>query len=120
MVNAVGGGYPGKGYEDLDDSALILVCAPAQSVGPIVSALASAIHCRGKTILLCDGGADSRQLGALQSQGARTGSLQVIPGFDGRRFLAEGDPAAVREAKNLGGQSGGTGEKGSSATPGDC
>src|SRR5260370_36231294 len=106
MVNAVGGGYPGKGYEDLDDSALILVCAPAQSVGPIVSALATAIHCRGKTILLCDGGADSRQLDALQSQGARTGSLQVIPGFDGRRIVAQGGPAAGREATNLGRQIG--------------
>ena len=101
IVNSIGAGYPVKRYEDLEDSALILVCAPAQSVGSIVSALAAAIHCRGKTILLCDGGADSRHLSALQSQGARVGSLRTIPGFDGRRFVAEGDAAAVREAKRL-------------------
>src|SRR5712691_864237 len=67
IVNSIGAGYPVKSYEDLGDSALILVCAPAQSVGPIVSGLAAAVHCRGKTILLCEG-ADSRQLSVLQSQ----------------------------------------------------
>src|SRR6266853_5969880 len=48
IVNSIGAGYPVKRYEDLDGSALILVCAPAEGLGPIVSGLAGSIHCRGK------------------------------------------------------------------------
>jgi predicted short-subunit dehydrogenase-like oxidoreductase (DUF2520 family) len=107
IANSLGAGTAVRRYEDLDDSALILICAPAKSVGPIVSALAGAIECSGKTLLVCEGGADSRQLHRLQSKGAAVGSVHVIPGFEGRRFVVEGDSAAVREAKRLVGQLGG-------------
>src|SRR6185369_5646771 len=78
----------------------------AAGVGPIVSALAASIECRGKTILLCDAGADSGLLKPLRSQGAAVGSIDLIPGFD-RRFVAEGDRVAVRQAKGLVKQIGG-------------
>ena len=60
IVNSIGAGQAVTGYEDLDGSALILICAPAKAVGQIVSALADAIDGRGKILLLCDSGADSR------------------------------------------------------------
>src|SRR5436309_15532854 len=85
IVNSIGAGYPVRRYEDLNDSALILVCAPAHDVGPIVSSLAAALECRGKIILLCEGGGDSRQLANLQSLGAAVGSIDTIPGFDRKR-----------------------------------
>src|SRR5438270_9950714 len=66
IVNSIGAGYPVRRYEDLNDSALILICAPAKAVGPIVTALARAIERRGETILLCGAGIDSRHLGSLQ------------------------------------------------------
>ena len=101
IANSIGAGHPVKRYEDLNGSPLILICAPAEGVGPIVSALAAAMECRGKIFLACEGGADSRQLASLKAKGAKVGSVQVIPGFDGRRFVAEGDGAAVRVAKRL-------------------
>jgi predicted short-subunit dehydrogenase-like oxidoreductase (DUF2520 family) len=107
IANSIGAGYAVRRYEDLNDSALILICAPAHGVGPIVSALAKALECRGKTILLCEGGGDSRQLACLQSRGAAVGSIDIIPGFDGQRFVAEGDKVAVREARRLVSQLGG-------------
>src|SRR5439155_15348581 len=84
IVNSIGAGHAVRRYEDLNDSALILICAPAQSVVPIVSALADALECRGKVFLLCEDGADSRQLTALKSKGAKVGSIQVMRGFEGR------------------------------------
>ena len=101
IVNSIGAGHAVRRYEDLDSSPLILVCAPAKSLVATVSSLSNAIQCRGKTILLCDAGADSRVLSSLQSRGAAVGSIQVIPGSEDRRFVAEGDRAAVREAKLL-------------------
>jgi predicted short-subunit dehydrogenase-like oxidoreductase (DUF2520 family) len=88
-------------YANLNGSPLILICVPPSGVASIVSALAEALACEGKTILLCEGGADSRQLAQLRSKGASVGSLQSIPGFDGRRFVAEGDRSAMLEAKRL-------------------
>jgi predicted short-subunit dehydrogenase-like oxidoreductase (DUF2520 family) len=111
IANSIGAGRAVKRYEDLNGSSLILICAPGQGVGPIVSALAEAIQCRGKTLLLCEGGNDSRQLACLKSKGAKVGSIQVIPGFEGRRFVVEGDGAAVRAARRLVGQLGGRAEE---------
>src|SRR4051794_12467385 len=107
IVNSIGAGYPVKSYADLDASTLILICAPAQAIGPIVSALEAAIECRGKILLLCESGGNSLQLRALQAKGAAVGSIDAIPGFEGRRFVAEGDRAALREAKALVRQIGG-------------
>src|SRR6185436_19733939 len=71
IANSIGAGHAVKSYEDLNASSLILICAPAKGVGPIVSALAEAIECRGKLFLACEGGADSRQLACLKAKGAK-------------------------------------------------
>jgi predicted short-subunit dehydrogenase-like oxidoreductase (DUF2520 family) len=115
IVNSIGAGHPVRRYADLDGSSLILICAPASGVAAIVSALAEAVECRGKVILLCDAGAYSGHLAPLRSRGAAVGSIHVIPGFDGRRFVAEGDRLAVRDAKNLVRQIGGRVEEVESA-----
>jgi predicted short-subunit dehydrogenase-like oxidoreductase (DUF2520 family) len=115
MVNSLGAGHPVKSYAELDASRLILICAPPKAVGPIVAGLHSALQCSGKTILLCEGAGSSLQLHELQSKGASVGSIDVIPGFDGRRFVAEGDRPALREAKRLVSQLGGRIEEVNSA-----
>lgn len=115
IANSIGAGHAVKRYEDLNGSALILICAPADGVAPMVSALAAAIECRGKIFLVCEGGADSRQLACLKAKGAKVGSIQAIPGFEGRRFVVEGDGAAVRVAKRLVGELGGRVEEISAA-----
>ena len=101
IVNSIGAGHPVRGYADLNDSTLILICAPASGVPAAVQALGESIECRGKTILLCDDGSDSSSLAPLRSKGAAVGSIQEIPGSEGQRFVAEGDRGAIREAKNL-------------------
>jgi predicted short-subunit dehydrogenase-like oxidoreductase (DUF2520 family) len=115
IANTIGAGHPVRRYADLNASKLILICAPAKSVGAIVTALAQALDCRGKVILCCEGGVDSRQLAALRAKGAAVGSMDTLPGFEGRRFVVEGDRAAVREAKRLVGCFGGRVEEISSA-----
>jgi len=99
-VNSIGAGHPVREYADLNDSALILICAPSSSIAQIVSALSVAIECGNKTILLCNDGADSRYLTDLRARGAAVGSIHLIPGFD-KRFVTEGDRRAVLEAKNM-------------------
>src|SRR5438094_7222731 len=70
IVNSIGAGRPVRRYGDLDGSSLILICAPACGVPAIAAALADAIGCQGKSVLLCDSGADSGCLTALKSRGA--------------------------------------------------
>src|SRR5436190_1310636 len=101
IVNSIGAGRPVRRYADLGDSPLILIIAPVGGVPAIVSALADGIDCRGKIVLLCEAGSDSAQLASLRARGAAVGSIHLIPGFNRQRFVAEGDRAAVREAKNL-------------------
>jgi predicted short-subunit dehydrogenase-like oxidoreductase (DUF2520 family) len=101
IVNSIGAGRAAKKYEDLDGSTLILICAPPPGVAGIIQALGDAIECQGKIILLCESGTDSRQLALLKAKGAVVGSIEPIPGFEGRRFVTEGDRVAVREAKTL-------------------
>lgn len=106
IVNSIRAGHAAKNYDELNESTLILICAPEPGLARIVSGLAESIDCRGKAILLCESGADSQALACLQSRGAKVGSIQPIPGFDGKRFVTEGDAKAVREAKRLVGQIG--------------
>jgi predicted short-subunit dehydrogenase-like oxidoreductase (DUF2520 family) len=101
IVNTIGAGYPVRGYKDLNTSFIILICSPPRGVPSIVRALEESIDCKRKIVLLCESGADSRQLARLKADGAAVGSIHVIPGFEGRRFVTEGDPKAVREAKSL-------------------
>ena len=101
IVNSIGAGHAVRCYAELNDSTLILISAPASTALAIVDALTESIECGGKTILLCDCGVDSGSLSALRSQGAAVGAIHMIPGFDGRRFVAEGDRDAMRDAKIL-------------------
>jgi predicted short-subunit dehydrogenase-like oxidoreductase (DUF2520 family) len=107
IVNSIGAGRAARKYEDLDGSPLILICVPVRGLPGMIQALENAIKCEGKIILLCESGTDSRQLAGLKAKGAAVGSIDPIPGFDNRRFVAEGDKAAVREAKALVRQLGG-------------
>lgn len=102
IVNSIGAGRPVKGYQDLARHKTILLCIPARSLPAIVGALSTSLPWRGKTALLCGGGGDSRHLQPLRALGASTGSMHLIAGLDdGTRFVVEGAPAAVREARRL-------------------
>jgi predicted short-subunit dehydrogenase-like oxidoreductase (DUF2520 family) len=101
IVNSIGAGRAVRTYGELNAASLILICAPVDAVEQIVSDLSGALDCPSKIVLLCEGGADSRPLARLRDRGASVGSLQSVPGFDGRRFVAEGDRTAILQAKRL-------------------
>lgn len=101
IVNSIGAGRAVRTYGELNSATLILICAPAAAVEQIVSALSDALDCPSKIVLLCEDGAGSRPLARLRERGASVGSLQSVPGSDGRRFVAEGDRTAILEAKRL-------------------
>jgi len=101
FVNQIGAGKPVRTFAELNNSKLILICAPISGVAAIASALEESVECRGKTILVCEDGADSSHLQSLRARGAAVGSIQTIPGFDGLRFVGEGDPDALRKVRAL-------------------
>ena len=59
------------------------------------------ISWRGKAVVLCSTWLDSGELRELAACGASVGSISPIPGFEDLRYLVEGDPLAIRQAKSL-------------------
>jgi hypothetical protein len=78
------------------------VCVPEETVDRVVAEMVSApISWRGKAVVLCSTWLDSGELQELATCGASVGSISPIPGFEDLRYLVEGDPLAIRQAKSL-------------------
>jgi len=102
IANMLRAGHPVKDYAEFESCVLILVCVPEGSVARVVSEmLSSGISWQGKAVVLCSAWLDSGELRELASQGASVGSITPIPGFDDERYLVEGDPLAIRQARSL-------------------
>ncbi len=107
IANMLQAGHPVKDYAEFESCVLILVCVPDETVPQVVSELVSAgISWRGKAVVLCSTWLDSGDLRELSARGASVGSISPIPGFpiqgsSDERYLVEGDPLAIRQAKSL-------------------
>ena len=102
IANMLQAGHPVKDYAEFESCVLILVCVPEETVPRVVSEMTSSgISWEGKAVVLCSMWLDSGELGALAARGASVGSIAPIPGFDDERYLVEGDPLAIRQAKSL-------------------
>jgi predicted short-subunit dehydrogenase-like oxidoreductase (DUF2520 family) len=105
IANMLQAGHPVKDYAEFESCALTLVCVPEETVPQVVSEMVSAgISWRGKAVVLCSAWLDSGDLGELSALGASVGSISPIPGSQiqgDERYLVEGDPLAIRQAKNL-------------------
>ena len=102
IANMLRAGHPVKDYAEFETCELILICVPDETAPQIVSEmLSSGISWRGKAVVLCSTWLDSGDLRELSARGAFVGSISAIPGFDGERYLVEGDPAAIRQSKSL-------------------
>jgi predicted short-subunit dehydrogenase-like oxidoreductase (DUF2520 family) len=113
IANMLQAGHPVKDYAEFEICDLILVCVPEETVPQVVSEMVSAgISWRGRAVVLCSAWLDSGDLRELSAQGASVGSISPIPGFfpiqgsgiqglSDERYLVEGDPLAIRQAKNL-------------------
>jgi predicted short-subunit dehydrogenase-like oxidoreductase (DUF2520 family) len=102
IANMLQAGHPVKDYAEFESCALVLVCVPDETVQRVVAEMVSApISWRGKAVVLCTTWLDSGELQELAARGASVGSISPIPGFEDLRYLVEGDPLAIRQAKSL-------------------
>jgi len=107
IANMLRAGHPVKDYAEFESCVLVLICVPEENISQIVSDMLSAeISWRGKAVVLCSTWLDSGELRELSARGASVGSISPIPGFpipgsNDERYLVEGDPFAIRQAKSL-------------------
>jgi predicted short-subunit dehydrogenase-like oxidoreductase (DUF2520 family) len=102
VVNAIHAGYPVRDYQSVTEARIIAVHVPGELLAHTLEQLRAAqANWHGKTVLLCDAVRSSAALETLAVAGASVASLAPIDGFDERRFVAEGDPRAVRAIRLL-------------------
>jgi len=107
IVNALGAGHAAKDLAEFDAVHLILISVPDALLREAVGQLCAAKIAWQQKVVLCDSGLDSSHLAPMRELGAATGSMQPIEGL-ANQYVAEGDRAAVREAKSLIRQVGGS------------
>jgi predicted short-subunit dehydrogenase-like oxidoreductase (DUF2520 family) len=102
IVGRLRAGRAVKEYGDLEQSRLIVVCVPERALpGLIADLAASSLDLSRKSVALCDSFLDSGALAPLAERGAAVASLNEVPGFGGKRFVAEGHPRAIRDLRRL-------------------
>jgi hypothetical protein len=99
-VNALRCGQAVRSYEELAGADLILLSAPDAVLPAIVSGLVSSkLDWRGRTVVLYDAERDSSDLEVFRRLGAVVATLNWCASPP--RFLAEGDPEAIRRIRSL-------------------
>lgn len=96
---------------DVLASRVILICTPDDSVAQVAGELAriGAEELRGKVVLHTSGALNSSALKAVHACGADVGSMHPlqsfsgvrVPPLDGKVFAIEGDPPAIRLARQI-------------------
>jgi predicted short-subunit dehydrogenase-like oxidoreductase (DUF2520 family) len=96
---------------DVLASKLILICTPDDAIASVAKELAriGAEELRGKVVLHTSGALGSKALRAVRKCGAAVGSMHplqsfsgvAIPPLEGKVFAIEGDPAAVKLARQV-------------------
>ncbi len=102
ISNLLDAGHPVEDFSEFADASVILVFMPGKWLSGALDEMCGANLCwSAKTVLLCDPVQDSSQLSKLASLGASTASITSVEGFDDRLIVAEGEKAAIRQAKRL-------------------
>jgi predicted short-subunit dehydrogenase-like oxidoreductase (DUF2520 family) len=118
-VRVLGGGQPhGALTRQVLDAGLVLVATPDGVLGEVAESLAriGGEEWRGKVVLHTSGALGSSALEPLAKLGAATGSLHPLQTFSGKNvpalegivFAVEGQPAALRAARQISRALGGT------------
>lgn len=109
LANRERGGFPVRGYAELVESRVVVICEEPASSGRIVDALrSSGLDWRQKIALLCSRDSHSGALEGLAERGASVGSVTLVKRIEGPSFFCEGDATAVRAARWLVEAAGGT------------
>jgi predicted short-subunit dehydrogenase-like oxidoreductase (DUF2520 family) len=98
------------------DSDLVWITVPDDAIADVATQLASAQEWRGTAVFHSSGALTSDALSALREKGAKVASVhpgmtfvrRSVPRLEGVPFGVEGDAAAVRLAKRIVGDLGGT------------
>lgn len=118
-VRFIGAGNPCAGMtRQLLSSRIILIATPDDEIAGVAGELAriGGEELRGKIVLHTSGPLDSRVLLPVHERGGAVGSMHplqsfsgvTVPSLDGKVFSIEGDPAAVKVARQIARSLGGT------------
>ena len=100
IVNTMRAGRAVPSVDAFEPCRLVLIFAPAESVGSAVAQLTRApIDWTHRSVILI--GDDCEPLAPLHALGAMTGVIAAIPGFEERFFLLEGPASAAHELRPL-------------------
>jgi hypothetical protein len=102
IANSLRAGHPVSNYEEFEDCKLILISVPDAMLAPLLEELPGALSSwRGKIVVACSDTAGCEQLASLSHRGATTGTLAMIPGYEDRWFLLEGDKTVERQVRPM-------------------
>ena len=108
LARAVGASVVGLGESELL-SGLVWITVPDDGIAAVAEALAARQDWRGMTVFHSSGALSSDALQALRAKGARVASVhpgmtfvaKSVPSLEGVPFGIEGDPAALRLARKI-------------------
>jgi hypothetical protein len=101
IANTLRAGEAVMNYAALAPCNLIWIVVPDSGLDRVSRDLAAATPLAGKTAVLCGSTRDSFWPSPLLAGGARVATLNCVEETDERLFVAEGDPAAMRELRRI-------------------
>ncbi len=101
IVNTLRAGEAMRDIRGLDDTSVILICAPGHHAESLIPFLAnSGLNWRDKKVILCNCLLFSGQMECIRECGGRVASLRPIAGMP-KRLLVEGDREAVKVSRHF-------------------
>ena len=101
IANTLRAGHAVMNYAALEPCDLIWIAVPEAGIDRVSRDLAAATPLSGKVAVLCGSTRDSFWPGPLLAGGARVATLNSVEESGERVFVAEGDPAAMRELRRV-------------------
>jgi hypothetical protein len=101
IANTLRAGNAVSSYAALAHCHLIWIDVPEDGIDRVSRELAAAIPLAGKLAILCGSARDSFWPGPLLAGGALVATLNCVEESGERVFVAEGDPAAMRELRKV-------------------
>lgn len=101
IMNTLRAGEAVKNYAALAPCDLIWIAVPDTGLERVSRDLAAATPLAGKVAVLCGSTQDSFWPSPLLAGGARVATLNCVEESGERLFVAEGDPAAMRELRRV-------------------
>jgi predicted short-subunit dehydrogenase-like oxidoreductase (DUF2520 family) len=101
IANTLRSGHAVMNYAAMEPCDLIWIAVPDAGIDRVSRDLAAATPLAGKVAVLCGSTRDSFWPGPLLAGGARVATLNCVEESGERVFVAEGDPAAMRELRRV-------------------